>query len=50
MDLVQDFKRYTDQVADTARWAARKGWAPATSTNYSVRLPEDASPIEQRYG
>lgn len=44
MDTFQDFKRYADQVAETARWAARKGWAPATSTNYSVRLPHEAAP------
>jgi methylthioribulose-1-phosphate dehydratase len=44
MDTFRDFKQYADQVADTARWAARKGWAPATSTNYSVRLPADAAP------
>jgi methylthioribulose-1-phosphate dehydratase len=44
MDTFRDFKRYADQVADTARWAARKGWAPATSTNYSVRLPVEAAP------
>src|SRR5689334_1027933 len=44
MGLFEDFKPYADQVADTARWAARKGWAPATSTNYSVRLPADAAP------
>lgn len=44
MDTIPDFKRYADQVADTARWAARKGWAPATSTNYSVRLPVPAAP------
>ena len=44
MDIFPDFKRYADQVADTARWAARKGWAPATSTNYSVRLPAAAAP------
>ena len=44
MDTFRDFKRYADQVAETARWAARKGWAPATSTNYSVRLPHDAAP------
>lgn len=44
MDTFRDFKRYADQVADTARWAARMGWAPATSTNYSVRLPDEAAP------
>jgi methylthioribulose-1-phosphate dehydratase len=44
MDTFPDFKQYTDQVADAARWAARKGWAPATSTNYSVRLPAEAAP------
>ena len=44
MGISEDFKPYADQVADTARWAARNGWAPATSTNYSVRLPADAIP------
>jgi methylthioribulose-1-phosphate dehydratase len=44
MDNSQDFKVYADQLADIARWAYRKGWAPATSTNYSVRLPEHAAP------
>jgi methylthioribulose-1-phosphate dehydratase len=44
MNTFRDFKRYADQVAETARWAARKGWAPATSTNYSVRLPDEAAP------
>lgn len=44
MGTSENFKPFADQVADTARWAARKGWAPATSTNYSVRLPADAAP------
>ena len=44
MDDSQDFKVFADQLADIARWAYRKGWAPATSTNYSVRLPEHATP------
>jgi methylthioribulose-1-phosphate dehydratase len=44
MGITEDFKPYADQVADTARWAAGKGWAPATSTNYSVRFPADAAP------
>ncbi|MBH0180329.1 MAG: hypothetical protein HP490_01270, partial [Nitrospira sp.] len=44
MGTFRDFKRYADQVADTARWAARMGWAPATSTNYSIRLPDEAAP------
>jgi methylthioribulose-1-phosphate dehydratase len=33
-----------EQLVQTARWASRMGWAPASSTNYSVRLPEDAAP------
>ena len=33
-----------EQLVQTARWASRMGWAPATSTNYSVRLPDDAGP------
>jgi len=44
MDAFPDFKVYADQLADIARWAYRKGWAPGTSTNYSVRLPEHAAP------
>jgi len=44
VDTFRDFKRYADQLAETARWAASKGWAPATSTNYSVRLPNEAAP------
>ncbi|NOT23494.1 MAG: methylthioribulose 1-phosphate dehydratase [Nitrospiraceae bacterium] len=39
-----DFKTVAEQLVQTARWAARMGWAPATSTNYSVRLPDDAAP------
>ena len=44
MDGFLDFKRYADQVAETARWAARKGWTPAISTNFSIRLPAEATP------
>jgi methylthioribulose-1-phosphate dehydratase len=44
MDAFSDFKLYADQLADIARWAYRNGWAPGTSTNYSVRLPESAAP------
>ena len=44
MEDSQDFKVIAGQLADIARWAYRKGWAPATSTNYSVRLPEHAAP------
>jgi len=39
-----DFKMFAEQLVQTARWASRMGWAPATSTNYSVRLPEDSGP------
>jgi len=35
---------FAEQLVQTARWASRMGWAPATSTNYSVRLPEEAAP------
>ncbi len=28
-------------IADIARWLARKGWAPATSSNYSIKLSDD---------
>jgi methylthioribulose-1-phosphate dehydratase len=44
MDDTYDLKVFADQLADIAQWAYRKGWAPATSTNYSVRLPEHAAP------
>ncbi|HXF92228.1 MAG TPA: methylthioribulose 1-phosphate dehydratase [Nitrospiraceae bacterium] len=44
MELLSDFTRYADQLAGIARWAYRNGWAPGTSTNYSVRLPEYAAP------
>jgi methylthioribulose-1-phosphate dehydratase len=44
METFPDFKVYAEQLADLARWAYRKGWAPGTSTNYSVRLPDAAVP------
>lgn len=44
MDDSQDFKVFADQLAGIAQWAYRKGWAPATSTNYSARLPAHAAP------
>lgn len=44
MDALSDFKLYADQLAGIARWAYRNGWAPGTSTNYSVRLPDHAAP------
>jgi methylthioribulose-1-phosphate dehydratase len=39
-----DFKMVAEQLVQIARWASRMGWAPATSTNYSVRLPDSAAP------
>jgi len=39
-----EIKMLAEQLVQTARWASRMGWAPATSTNYSVRLPDDAGP------
>ena len=39
-----DLKMIAEQLVQTARWASHMGWAPATSTNYSVRLPENAAP------
>ncbi|TKB65289.1 MAG: methylthioribulose 1-phosphate dehydratase [Nitrospira sp.] len=39
-----DFKRIAEQLVQTARWSSAMGWAPATSTNYSVRLPDNAAP------
>ncbi len=44
MQGLSEIKAYADQIAEIARWAYRNGWAPATSTNYSVRLPPDAAP------
>ena len=43
MTHYSDFNVFAEQLAKTARWASRMGWAPATSTNYSVRLPDDAA-------
>jgi methylthioribulose-1-phosphate dehydratase len=39
-----DFKIIAEQLVQTAQWASRMGWAPATSSNYSVRLPDNAAP------
>jgi methylthioribulose-1-phosphate dehydratase len=39
-----DFKIVAEQLVQTAQWASRMGWAPATSSNYSVRLPDNAAP------
>jgi len=44
MDAFPEFKLYADQLAEIARWAYRNGWAPGTSTNYSMRLPIEARP------
>lgn len=44
MDTFPELKRYADQLAEIARWAYRNGWAPGTSTNYSMRLPVEAAP------
>lgn len=44
MTRYPDFKMLAEQLVQTARWASRMGWAPATSTNYSVRLSDDAAP------
>lgn len=44
MDTCPEFKVFADQLVDIARWAYRNGWAPGTSTNYSVRLPEHVAP------
>ena len=44
METFPDFKVYAEQLAELARWAYRKGWAPGTSTNYSARLPDAAAP------
>jgi methylthioribulose-1-phosphate dehydratase len=39
-----NFKIVAEDLVRTAQWASRMGWAPATSSNYSVRLPDDAAP------
>ena len=44
MNHSQDFKVCADHLADIGRWAYRKGWAPGTITNFSVRLHEQAAP------
>ncbi len=44
MTCCPDFKMLAEQLVQTARWSSRMGWAPATSTNYSVRLPDEAAP------
>lgn len=44
MTRYPDFKMVAEQLVQTARWASRMGWAPATSTNYSVRLPDADAP------
>jgi len=44
MTYYPDFKIVAEQLVQTAQWASRMGWAPATSSNYSVRLPDDAAP------
>jgi methylthioribulose-1-phosphate dehydratase len=44
MDTFPEFKWYADQLVEIARWAYRNGWAPGSSTNYSLRLPDKAAP------
>ncbi|BCA56294.1 methylthioribulose-1-phosphate dehydratase [Nitrospira sp. KM1] len=44
MSVPFELTSYADQLAEIARWTYRCGWAPGTSTNYSVRLPADAAP------
>jgi ribulose-5-phosphate 4-epimerase/fuculose-1-phosphate aldolase len=44
MESSPEFKTYAQQLVDLARWAYRNNWAPGTSTNYSVRLPQQAAP------
>jgi len=44
MESFPEFKTYAQQLVDLARWAYRNNWAPGTSTNYSVRLPQQAAP------
>lgn len=39
-----DFKRVAEQLVQAARWSSAMGGPPATSTNYSVRLPNQAAP------
>jgi len=42
MNSDSKFPAYAEELADIARWAYRNGWAPGTSTNYSVRLHAEA--------
>ncbi|HEY6086040.1 MAG TPA: class II aldolase/adducin family protein, partial [Nitrospira sp.] len=44
MPSYSKFPVYAEQLAEVARWSYRNGWAPGTSTNYSVRLPAEAAP------
>jgi methylthioribulose-1-phosphate dehydratase len=44
MKTIPGFTVAAEQLAEVARWSYRNGWAPATSTNYSVRLPNEAMP------
>ena len=37
-----DFATARDQIVAVGRWLDGKGWAPATSGNYSVRLDDDS--------
>lgn len=49
MEFVQDTSRQADlrrELADVIRWFHTKGWAPATSANYSFRNP---APEESTY-
>lgn len=45
--LTQDpiFISISRELAETARESYRRGWSPATSTNFSVRLPGDETRI-----
>jgi methylthioribulose-1-phosphate dehydratase len=42
-DAEQIFESESDALCATARWCYTKGWAPATSGNFSVRLPDATS-------
>lgn len=44
MTQYADFRENAEQLVQIARWASHMGWAPATSSNYSVRLPGDNAP------
>lgn len=41
----QEFDRAAAEIARTGRFLAERGWSPATSSNYSIRLDENLQAI-----